>query len=146
MRNYYEVLGVETTATREEIEHALLDKIIDDSENIELYAQIHRLLLNPEAKKEYDEELRKSRQYEVRAEVNIPQPVYGPPKKEEYEVHVIENIPQPVYGPPKKEEYEVHVMRNIPQPVYGPPQRSEVYEVRVEDNHPQPVYGPPRRK
>ena len=39
MKNYYELLGVDPTATREEIEHALLDKIIEDSENIELYAQ-----------------------------------------------------------------------------------------------------------
>ena len=144
MKNYYELLGVDPTATREEIEHVLLNKIIEDSENIELYAQIHRLLLIPENKKEYDANL-KAGKYEVRVAENIPQPVYGPPKREEYEVHVVENIPQPVYGPPKREEYEVRVAENIPQPVYGPPKR-EQYEVHVVENVPQPVYGPPRRK
>lgn len=106
--------------------------------------------------------------YDVDAEDNVPQFVYGIPdtmrkqwekedeeKKKKYDIDVEKNRPQIVYGPPEffikkaqdeTDKYNVNPEDNMPREVYGIPdsmRNKNKYDIKPEDNMPQRVYGVP---
>lgn len=107
--------------------------------------------------------------YDVDAEDNVPQFVYGIPdtmrkqwekedeeKKKKYDIDVEKNRPQIVYGPPEffikkaqeeqNEKYNIDPEENMPREVYGIPdsmRNKNKYDIKPEDNMPQRVYGVP---
>lgn len=77
-------------------------------------------------------------------------------KKDKYDMEAEDNVPQFVYGIPdtmrkqwekeekeQKEKYDIKPEDNMPQRVYGVPNPQTKYDIKPEENVPQKVYGVP---